>query len=150
MITIKRCYSADEVSPNIWGLFEEHREEVSTYKDIMKVNPRSDVYTNGFKDGSLVVLEAYNDEELSGYSISFVMKHPHYADLTVCSNDLLFVKKEFRNTRTGSLLMQETERHGVLMGAKMMLWHAKPDTSLSTILSRKAYRIQDIIFSKVL
>lgn len=65
-------------------------------------------------------------------------------------NDLLFVAEEHRKTRVGLDLIRETEKQAFARGAEMMLWHAKENTSLSILMPKLGYSVQDIIYSKVL
>jgi predicted GNAT superfamily acetyltransferase len=99
--------------------------------------------------GALFILAAFNqDGVLVGYSVNFVMRHLHYADLCVASNDLLFVSKEHRHGRLGLQLIRATEARAKEEGARLMLWHAKPNTPLADIMPRLGYGVQDIIFSR--
>jgi hypothetical protein len=68
----------------------------------------------------------------------------------MCQNDLLFVRKSHRRGMTGMRLITATERAAKERGVKMMLWHAKPGTTLDRMLPRLGYGIQDVIYSQVL
>ena len=46
--------------------------------------------------------------------------------------------------------MKVTEEHAKSLGCKLMLWHAKEDTTLCALLPRLKYGVQDIVFSKEL
>jgi GNAT superfamily N-acetyltransferase len=146
---IKRS-KIDEVSNKIWRLFEKHREEITTNKELMQIKPYYDVYRSLEEKGDLIILEAFEGEELIGYSVNFITPHWHYADLIVCVNDLLYVEDKYRNHKAGLALMLETEKAAKESGAKIMSWHAKEKTALAEILKKKEYKIQDIIFNKVL
>ena len=71
-------------------------------------------------------------------------------NLKYAQNDVLFIKKEFRGGRIGLRLMKVTEDYAKSLGCKVMLWHAKEDTTLAALLPRLKYGVQDIIFSKEL
>lgn len=86
----------DNINSHLATLFEEHREELTTNKDLMIVNPDMDKYYALEAAGALVVLGAYKDEIVIGYSINFVLQHLHYKDLCYSTNDLLFVSKPYR------------------------------------------------------
>lgn len=142
--------SIDEIFDNIQDLFIEHREEVTTHKHIMILNPDMDKYRKMEEQGVLLILAAYVENKVVGYSVSFVCPHIHYADLIHAMNDLLFVKKEYRNSMIGFKLIKETERKAKGRGARFMLWHAKENTSLAVMLPGMGCGIQDIVFSKEL
>jgi hypothetical protein len=93
---------------------------------------------------------AFDGDELVGYSINIVSKNLHYSDLVVCQNDILFVSGDYRKGATGLRLMRDTERAASALGAKLMLWHAKPETNLHAVLPRLKYRVQDVVYSRVL
>lgn len=149
MITIKQV-TIDEVLPHLGDLFVEHREELTTHKDLMKLNPDIETYYRLEDNGMLIVLGVFDNEEVVGYSTSIVTKNLHYQDLVYSNNDLLFLTKKYRNTKVGLELIRETERVCRDKGAKFHLCHAKENTTLSTLLPKLGYTVQDIIYSKEL
>lgn len=135
-------------SAEIDFLFEEHWHEIARNKHVMVLKPNMDRYYAMEAQGMLLTLAAYHGDELVGYSVNFIMTHLHYADLWVCSNDLLFITKPHRQGRLGLQLMRKTEELAKVRGAELMLWHAKKDTVMANMLERMGYGIQDIIFSR--
>ena len=129
-------------------LFQQHWSEIALNKELMVLSPDQTRYEALEASGNLIVLGAYENDVLVGYSVSFFTTHFHYSNLTVAQNDLLFLVPHLRGTRMGLDLIYETEREAVAKGAKMMLWHAKPNTTLQLLLPRLGYGIQDIIYSK--
>ena len=142
--------TVDEMLAKATILFEEHYKEIARNKEVMKLKPDEETYRNLEKMRRIFILSAWQDDILIGYSVNFVLNHPHYADLVLAQNDLLYIKKEMRGSRAGLRLIKETETHATLLGCKLMLWHAKENTSLSAILPRLKYAVQDIIYSKEL
>ncbi len=114
------------------SLFEEHYEEIARNKQVMKLKPDEKAYYKLEEANQLFILSAWQNDVLIGYSVNFVLNHPHYADLKLAQNDLLFIKKEFRGSRAGLRLIKETETHATSLGCKLMLWHAKENTTLSS------------------
>lgn len=131
-------------------LFQQHWNEIALNKQLMVLSPDRARYEALEAGGNLIVLGAYENNALVGYSVSFVTSHFHYSDLTIAQNDLLFLVTRLRGTRLGLDLIYETEREASAKGAKMMLWHAKPNTTLQELMPRLGYGIQDIIFSKAI
>lgn len=129
-------------------LLAAHWEEIALNKQVMKLSPDADKYRTMDSQGMLLMLGAYVDGELVGYSVNFLMHHLHYAELRVCSNDLLFIVKEHRQGKLGVQLIKRTEEEAKARGAQMVLWHAKPGTALEALMPRLGYGVQDIIFSK--
>ena len=149
MINIKLA-TVDEMLAEASILFEEHYEEIARNKQVMKLKPNWPLYDTMNATGWLFIYLAMQGDVCIGYSMNLMMHHLHYADLRVCQNDVLFIKKEFRGGRIGLRLMKVTEDYAKSLGCKVMLWHAKEDTTLAALLPRLKYGVQDIIFSKEL
>lgn len=128
-------------------LFTAHYAEVAKNKDLMVLSPDWERYAYIEQSGKLLVLGAYVDGELVGYSVNFVDYHLHYSGLKVCSNDLLFVHPDFRQSPLGLRLMKDTKRHARFYGCALMLWHAKEGSALDQLLQRKRLPVQDIIYA---
>ena len=133
-----------------WPLFVEHREELTTNKALMQLAPDWDTYHALGEAGALMILMAYSGTRLVGYSVNIVSANLHYRDMIQCANDLLFIHPDFRATPLGLRLMKDTRMWAKAVGAKLMLWHAKPDSSLDRIMQRKRMKVQDIIYSETL
>lgn len=149
MISI-RPSTLDELLANAGEIFVDHWDEIALNKQVMVLKPHVERYQALEDLGMLLLLAAYDGDQLVGYSMNFVMPHLHYADLSVCSNDLLYLKPTHRKGRAGLLLLAQTREHAKARGARLMLWHAKPDTALVNILPRQGCRVQDVIFSEEL
>ncbi|HEY5993341.1 MAG TPA: GNAT family N-acetyltransferase, partial [Gallionellaceae bacterium] len=102
------------------------------------------------QSGALLALVAYAGDEITGYSINFVGPHLHYSGLRYAHNDALYVAPEHRGGRLGLRLIRETERLAKEKGARMMMWHAKPDTALEQLIPRLGCGVHEIIYSKEL
>lgn len=145
-----RISGAEELLARAESLFAEHWEEIALSKHLMVLKPDADRYRAMEQAGMLLALGVWNGDELIGYSVNFIMRHLHYADLSVAANDLVFVSKAHRNTRAGLMLIRETERRCKERGAQLLTWHAKKDTPLASLMPRIGYAVQDIIFSREL
>jgi GNAT superfamily N-acetyltransferase len=149
-MAIPREIVASEWIDRAWPLLEEHYAELATVPDIMLLKPDVERYQTLEAAGNLFAIGMFHKEELVGYSVNIVCTNLHYGDLLMCQNDLLFVRKSHRRGMTGMRLITATERAAKERGVKMMLWHAKPGTTLDRMLPRLGYGIQDVIYSQVL
>jgi GNAT superfamily N-acetyltransferase len=154
-MAIPREIIASEWIDRAWPLLEEHYAELATVPDIMLLKPDVERYQTLEAAGNLFAIGMFdihgdNGETLVGYSVNIVCTNLHYGDLLMCQNDLLFVRKSHRRGMTGMRLITATERAAKERGVKMMLWHAKPGTTLDRMLPRLGYGIQDVIYSQVL
>ncbi len=129
-------------------LLHAHRDELATAKHLMQLAPNVDAYRALENTQSLLALVAYRGEEVIGYSISFIGPHLHYSGLRYAQNDALYVAPAHRGGRLGLNLIRKTEALAKARGARMMLWHAKLDTTLEKLMPRLGYGVQDIVFSK--
>lgn len=132
------------------SLFEEHREELTTNKELMVLKPDILKYQRLFSLGSLHSLIALEGDKIVGYSINIMDNSLHYMDVKFFNNDVLFLSKEHRKGRAGIKLIKATEELAKEVGADMMLWHAKTGTNLDKLLTRWKYKTQDVIYSKEL
>jgi GNAT superfamily N-acetyltransferase len=149
MFEVRRS-SVDEMLRNGQELFSQHWDEIARNKDVMVLKPDEAAYRRMEEAGSLLILAAVKAGRIVGYSVNFIVRHPHYADLMVCQNDLLFIDQASREGGAGIRLMKRTEQEGKAWGCRLMLWHAKEGTPLAAMLPRMGYGVQDVVFSKQL
>jgi predicted GNAT superfamily acetyltransferase len=140
---------ADKIE-HVPGLLEAHWHESARNKHLMVLKPDVPRYQALEAAGALLSLVAYVDEAIVGYSVNIVSPHLHYADLLCAHNDVLFVAKEYRESPLGLKLIRDTERAAKARGVHLMLWHAKEDTTLASILPKMGCRVQEIIYTKEL
>lgn len=153
MITFTEQPIADIIETELWPLLVEHREELTTNKALMKLNPDVERYRTAEASGYGLSIVARDGTQIVGYSINFIAPHIHYKDVLMVYNDALFTVHSHR-AQVGQQLMDETCAAGRRRGAQLMAWHAKPDTTLDRILKlqvrRKRMRIQDIVYTQEL
>jgi GNAT superfamily N-acetyltransferase len=139
-----------EKFPVLSNMFIEHWKEVAKNRELMKISADLEKYKAMEQSGNLVSLFAIKNEEIIGYSVNILSPHLHYKELITAYNDLLFLDRKHRKTSLGGELILKTEEVCKGKGAKLMLFHAKENTSLAKILPRKSYNTHEIIFSKEL
>lgn len=84
-------------------------------------------------------------------TVLFFMKpHIHYKDLIVATNDVIFLKKEYRLGITGIKLLKYSEQKIRELGAKKITWHVKYSNDFRPILHRMGYSDEDVIVGKIL
>lgn len=153
MITFTEQPIADIIETELWPLLVDHREELTTNKVLMKLNPDVARYREAEAAGWGLTIVARDGERIVGYSINFVAPHIHYKDVLMVYNDALWTAHSHR-ALIGAQLMDETKIAGRARGARLMAWHAKPDTTLDRVLKirvrRKRARVQDIVYTEEL
>jgi GNAT superfamily N-acetyltransferase len=141
--TFQAAYAAAE------PMLAAHHEEIGRFKQFA-LEPDLERYARLDDEGRLITLLATVDEKTVGYSCSIVQSNLHRKSLIFCQNDVLYVTPEHRKGRIGLLLIRETIHRAATLGAKLVLWHAKPDTALDELLPRMGYEIMDIIHAKAI
>lgn len=138
--------TAEQFFDQAVDLLVEHREELATDKALMVLKPDFEKYYAMDDFGALLVIGAYRGGELIGYSVNIISQNLHYADLRQCQNDVLFLTKDERKGSAGLRLIRKTQEMARLEGAKIMLWHAKPETNLDQLMPRMGGAVQDVIW----
>lgn len=146
MSTIQSESLTPELAAEATSLILAHWNEVARNKELMVLDPDWGRYLLMQDAGKLIVLTARNEGRLVGYSISIIDKHLHYQGLTAAINDVIYLDPGLRGT-VGLRLLAATEDEGRARGAQLMLWHAKPGTSLDKLMARRGYGVQDILYS---
>jgi predicted GNAT superfamily acetyltransferase len=98
-------------------------------------NPVIESYKVAEDMGFVVAYAAFDGELMVGYGVCFVSPHLHYRTL-YGQHDVLFVHKDYRQTRVGLDLIRSLRNGAKAKGAKFMCWHAKPGSSFEKILQR--------------
>jgi len=132
------------------SLLDEHYEELTLNKHVVKLNPNWNEYDRREKSGKFVYLTARDDGKLVGYSAWFVDYHIHYADLKVAMNDVIFLKKEYRQGMAGIKLIKYSEKIVKELNVNKIAWHIKESNDFRPILQRMGYIEEDIIVGKIL
>ncbi|MET3122619.1 putative GNAT superfamily acetyltransferase [Oxalobacteraceae bacterium GrIS 2.11] len=132
------------------ALGREHYEEIALNKRVMVYAPDIEKYKSMEEHGALLSLGAFDGKKIVGYSVNFIYNHPHYKDMLVAHNDMIFVAKDNRLGTLGLKLIKATTAACRERGAHMMMWHAKPNTRLAELFPKLGCGVQDLIFSEVL
>lgn len=118
-------------------LLPAHYEELAKFKDIAALAPAYGDYHNAEATDSLLVLLAYDAEELIGYAVTFRTTSAHYAGIRVAQNDVIYVTPEYRKGMTGHRLIKLTrERIKARWDTQLLIWHTKPNTAMDLLMPR--------------
>ena len=131
-------------------LTEQHYQEITLYKDKVKLNPDWLLYKKLEENNQFFLFTARVNCELVGYSAFFVKPHIHYKELIVASNDVLFLNKKHRTGLTGIKLIKYSEQKLKEFGANKITWHVKYSNDFRPILHRMGYADEDVIVGKML
>lgn len=137
--------------PEFSDLYAKHWAEIDAKQHKQPPEPDVERYKAFDRNGILLCLSVTDDSGLLiGYSISLIMHHAHYANLLVCSNDMIFIDTQHRKGRLGLQLINETEKHATARGAQKMIWTGTPDSPLISLMLCRGCDVLEIAFSKEL
>ena len=130
-------------------LFPEHYEELCVTKEF-PYEPDYEAYKRCAAAGMLRCITCRNDADLIGYIIFFVSPHLHYKSCITATEDLYFVKKEFRKGRVGIKLFQYAEKVLCQFGINRIVMHTKVHLDNSRLFEYLGYKWTDKVFTKIL
>ncbi len=131
-------------------LLEEHYQELTLFKDVVKLDVLWTRYKELEERGNLMAIGLWEDGVLIGYSAFIIIPHIHYKNVIVGQNDVLFLTKSKRKGRAGLRLIQESEKFLEKRGVTKVIWHCKYGTSLGPILDNMGYVDEEFVVSKIL
>ena len=130
-------------------LFPEHYEELCVTKEF-PYEPDYEAYKRMAEAGMLRCITCRNDEQLIGYIIFIIGPHLHYKSCITASEDLYFVKKEFRKGRIGIMLFKYAEKVLKERGVHRIIMHTKVHLDNSRLFEYLEYKMTDKVFTKML
>ena len=130
-------------------LFPEHYEELCVTKEF-PYEPDYPAYKRMAEAGMLRCITCRNDEQLIGYIIFIIGPHLHYKSCITASEDLYFVKKEFRKGRVGIMLFKYAEKVLKERGVHRIIMHTKVHLDNSRLFEYLEYKMTDKVFTKML
>lgn len=126
----------DEMRP----ILAEHWEELATYSDI-PLDPDYAAYEDIDKKGLLAVYTVRVKGELVGYSVYFVRRHLHYQGHVFATNDIILVRKPYRNYGVGTALFDFIEDDLRAKGVNVIFTSAKSThPELATLLETRGHQ----------
>jgi GNAT superfamily N-acetyltransferase len=88
-------------------LLGAHHSEIKSTRKRPRLNPDIDRYMQLQKEDRLVLATARTpDDELIGYCVFFIYKHPHYAHTLCAMDDIHYVIPKYRHSGIWQRMMQ--------------------------------------------
>lgn len=133
----------------ITPMLEAHYQELGNTK-VFDLDMDWDRYAKIEDEGNALYLLALDGaHKCVGYSLNIIVPHLHYKQQKVCYNDLLYTEPSERAAFIGGRLMVATKGWAQVEGADVMSWHAKENTALYNILSKRS-KLAEVIFTEEL
>lgn len=128
-------------------LWWRHFEEISNIAGI-ELDEDMSYFEAMEADNCFLGIGAWCEGKLVGYSLNtIVQRHPLYNEKWL-NHIALFVDKPYRRGNIGRRLIDETERLACENACKRMTMHAKPMTTLESLLPRLGYQPLETVFIK--
>lgn len=132
------------------ALARAHHDELAAAFHGFPFDPDLERYQRLEQAGLLVLIGAFDDGQLVGYSINSVSPNLDYQTVLCSHCHLLYLAPPYREGRNGLALMDATRAALMARGAKFVMWYAKPDTSLDKLLAHRAVNLHEKMYSEVL
>jgi len=126
-----------------------HYEELCVTKEF-ELEPDYDAYRRVAQAGMLRCVTVRNDDELIGYVIFFISPHLHYKSCVTATEDIYFVRKDFRKGRVGIKLFQYAEQVLRHCGVQRIVMNTKVHLDNSKLFEYLGYKMTDKVFTKIL
>lgn len=92
------------------------------------------------KDPDKVLILEHNDQEVVGFLMGIVSKHPLFSDVTVACEYTWWVKDTYRKKGCGLRLLRKFEKWATEQNAThLSITHFVRDTQLQKLMSKKNY-----------
>lgn len=129
------------------GLWYRHLDEIGNIAGV-DIDEDMSYFEAMEAAGCFIGIGAWHEGKLVGYSLnSVVARHPIYNEKWL-THIALFVDKPYRRGNMGRKLIDETERLARENSCKRMTMHAKPMTTLESLLPRFGYQPLETVFIK--
>lgn len=130
-------------------LFEKHWEEVALYKELT-MSPNWEMYETFEETGQLFFVTAREDDELVGYAVWILCPSLHYSNNLIASNDLIFLKEEYRHTKDATNLLAFSEAELKKKGADILTLHMKTYAPFETLATGCNFDKQEYLYTKLI
>ena len=145
---VERC--SKEVIEEMKPLLEAHYEEIARNQDKIKLNPDYDLYAKLDELGMLHGVSARADGELIGYFLSIVGPNMHYKDHLMAKNDIMFIRKDYRNGLTPVRLLKYAEETLKARGVSVMYLNVKLAHDFGRLMEYLGWVETERIYEKIL
>jgi hypothetical protein len=95
-------------------LLKAHWDEIAKNKALLRLNPDVTLYER--MGQNLLLITARFDGQLVGYFLWFLIRHPHYAHVSVAEEDLHFLLREHRRGLAGYKFVKAASGAGTAAG----------------------------------
>lgn len=151
MIRYEEDISIETILIKGYPLLEAHWEELANNKDKIFLKPDVEKYINLQKAGIINNICVWDDKKIIGYSVVLSTPNLHYSDDVFAYVDVIYVDKNYRNSKIGIELISRTEDLIRRKGCSVLTYHTKPaHPTIEKVLERKGYSLMENIYGILL
>lgn len=138
-----------EVFPKISQMFERHYEELSVTKGF-KLNPDYEIYKQADERNTLKIVIAQENDEIVGYIVYFVGINLHYKDCLLATEDIYYLKPEYRKGLIGPRMFVFAEKYLQSIGVNMIRYSTKTHLDNSRLFEFLGCNFVEKVYTKEL
>ena len=129
-------------------LIKLHWSEIALNQDKIKLNPDWDAYYDLENQGKLKIFTARDEGNLVGYFVVILGNNIHYKDHLFASNDIIYLRKDYRKGFAGIRLIKFAEECLKSDGVSVLLINTKSHKPFDKVLERLKFKPIERVFSK--
>ena len=141
--------NAKECFNEIQRLFQDHYEEISLLKDY-ELKPDYARYFSIHEKDMLQVILCKDDDKIVGYIVFFICKHLHYIDCVLATEDIYYLKPEYRKGRTAIKMFKFAEQYLKSLNVDMIKYGTKIHSDNTSLFEYMGYSFTEKVYTKML
>lgn len=149
MVTYKQEFFKD-LRQDLPELIQMHYDEIALNKELIKLNPDWDAYSDLDAKGLTRAFTARDGDKLVGYSVFIVMPSLHYKDHLFANNDIFYLHPEYRKGFVGYNLLKNAMGWLKDDGVTKVHFNTKVHKPLDPLFERLGCSLIETIWAKVL
>ena len=138
-----------ECFDEVLTLLDAHYQELSVTKHY-KLNPCYEIYKANEKNGKCRVILCKDDDVIVGYIVFFIDINLHYQDCLLATEDIYYLKPEYRKGSTGIKMFKFAEKYLKSIGVNMIKYSTKVHLDNSRLFEFLGCEFTEKVFLKKL
>lgn len=140
--------TVEAVEEEIKELIAAHWEEIALNKDVIKLNPDWDAYRKLEAEGYMAIYTCREDGVLIGYFVVMATNNLHYKDHIFATNDIIYLKPEYRHQKVGMQLIQFAEDDLRKRGVSVLCINTKVHQPFDKLMEHMGFNLIERVYAK--
>jgi hypothetical protein len=138
-----------ECFDEVLTLLDAHYQELSVTKHY-KLNPCYEIYKANEKNGKCRVILCKDNDVIVGYIVFFIDINLHYQDCLLATEDIYYLKPEYRKGRTGIKMFKFAEDYLKSLGVNMIKYATKVHSDNSALFEYLGCAFTEKVYIKTI